>query len=114
MRRPTTLAALLFLGLASSAGVGSYTVRPGDTLAAIADRVGSSVDALVKANAIANPNLIVTGAVLKVPGTAAAAPAPETVVTVKPGDTLAVLASRLGTTVEALAGANGIRNPNVI
>ena len=58
MRRPTTLAALLFLGLASSAGVGSYTVRPGDTLAAIADRVGSTVDALVKANAIANPNLM--------------------------------------------------------
>lgn len=46
----------------------SLTVRRGDTLEAIAQRVGSSVDALVKANGLANPNQIIIGQHLQVPG----------------------------------------------
>src|SRR3954470_20735210 len=100
MRRPLTLAALVLLGLASSAGVSSYTVSPGDTLGGIAQRLGVSVDSLVKANGIADPNLVVAGEVLKVPGAApAAAPVPATTTyTVRPGDTLAIIAGRMGTT----------------
>ncbi len=44
-----------------------YAVVAGDTLYAIARRFGTTVDALVKANNIANPNLIRVGQVLKIP-----------------------------------------------
>jgi LysM repeat protein len=46
----------------------SYTVRGGDTLTAIAGRMGVSSAELARANRIADPNLIRTGQVLTVPG----------------------------------------------
>ncbi|MEW6583923.1 MAG: transglycosylase SLT domain-containing protein, partial [Actinomycetota bacterium] len=59
---------------------GTYTVRPGDTLAAIAARAGTTADALARLNGIRDPNLVVAGAVLRTPGgaatVAAARPAP--------------------------------------
>jgi LysM repeat protein len=45
----------------------TYTVKSGDTLSKIAKQFGVTVDALVKANNIANPNLIKLGQVLKIP-----------------------------------------------
>jgi stage VI sporulation protein D len=45
----------------------TYTVQSGDTLSKIAKRFGVTVDAIVKANNIANPNLIKAGQVLKIP-----------------------------------------------
>lgn len=56
---------------ASSAGGaagGTYVVRRGDTLAAIAARYGTTVSAIVRANGIANPSLIVAGQRLTIPG----------------------------------------------
>jgi peptidoglycan hydrolase-like protein with peptidoglycan-binding domain len=47
-----------------------YTVRPGDTLAAIAARYGSSVARLARANRIRTPNLIVIGTRLTIPNPA--------------------------------------------
>jgi LysM repeat protein len=47
-----------------------YTVRPGDTLAGIADRYGSSVSRLARANRIRTPNLIVIGTRLIIPNPA--------------------------------------------
>ena len=54
---------------ASPAPVGgsTYTVRPGDTLSAIAKRFGTTTSALAQLNGIANPSLIRTGQVLKLP-----------------------------------------------
>ncbi|MDA0366177.1 MAG: LysM domain-containing protein, partial [Chloroflexi bacterium] len=46
----------------------SYVVRPGDTLGAIAARWGTTVDAIVRANEITNPNLIAVGTTLRAPG----------------------------------------------
>lgn len=46
----------------------TYTVKKGDTLSEIAAKYGTTVDALVKLNGIKNPNLIITGQVLKLPG----------------------------------------------
>jgi murein DD-endopeptidase MepM/ murein hydrolase activator NlpD len=47
---------------------GSYRVRAGDTLSGIAGRLGVTVAALTAGNAIADPDRIVAGAVLSVPG----------------------------------------------
>ena len=51
---------------------GTYTVQPGDTLGAIAQRFGTTVDALARLNGISNPNLIYPGQVLRLPGSAPA------------------------------------------
>lgn len=45
----------------------TYTVKSGDTLSKIAKQFGVTVDAIVKANNIANPSLIRPGQVLKIP-----------------------------------------------
>ena len=45
----------------------TYTVRSGDTLWDIAIKYGVTVDAIVKLNNIANPNLIYVGQVLQIP-----------------------------------------------
>ena len=45
----------------------TYTVRPGDTLSAIAARYGVTVEAICQANQIENPNEIRAGQVLNIP-----------------------------------------------
>ncbi|WP_304976403.1 LysM peptidoglycan-binding domain-containing protein, partial [uncultured Ligilactobacillus sp.] len=89
---------------------GTYTVRSGDSLSAIAARFGTSVSALQSANNIRNANLIYPGQVLKVGGQATI----MSVYTVRSGDNLSTIASRLGTTVSHLQSVNGIRNANII
>jgi len=49
------------------AAVARYEVQEGDTLSAIAQQFGVTVDAIVAANGIANPDLITVGAVLLIP-----------------------------------------------
>jgi hypothetical protein len=46
----------------------NYRIRPGDTLSALAGRFKTSVSALARANNIANPNLIIAGKNLRIPG----------------------------------------------
>jgi peptidoglycan hydrolase-like protein with peptidoglycan-binding domain len=57
-----------------------YVVQAGDTLAAIAQRFGTTVEAIVSANNIQNPDLIFVGQVLTIPtdGAPPAPPAPPT------------------------------------
>ncbi len=45
----------------------TYIVRAGDTLSQIAERFGTTVSALVKANAITNPNQVAVARTLKIP-----------------------------------------------
>lgn len=47
---------------------GGHQVRPGDTLSAIAARLGVSLSALAAANGIANYNLVISGTTLRAPG----------------------------------------------
>lgn len=54
----------------------SYTVRSGDTLGKIASRLGTTVEALARANGIQDVNRISVGQILKVPGGAAPSPPP--------------------------------------
>lgn len=46
----------------------TYTVKPGDTLSAIAKRFGTTVQAIAAANGISNINLIYPGQTFKIPG----------------------------------------------
>ncbi|MCR4402017.1 MAG: L,D-transpeptidase family protein [Firmicutes bacterium] len=48
-------------------GSRTYVVQPGDSLWSIAKRFGTTVEALVAANSIANPELIYPGDVLRIP-----------------------------------------------
>lgn len=45
-----------------------YTVSWGDTLGNLAARFGTTVDALARANGIQNPDLIIAGSTLQIPG----------------------------------------------
>jgi LysM repeat protein len=53
-----------------------YAVRPGDTLASIAGRTGSTVNVLATANCLTNPSLITSGQTLYVPVVPVALPTP--------------------------------------
>jgi murein DD-endopeptidase MepM/ murein hydrolase activator NlpD len=46
----------------------TYRIQSGDTLSALASRFGTTVSALAKENNISNPNLIIAGKSLRVPG----------------------------------------------
>jgi LysM repeat protein len=104
----------------SSSRGGSITVQPGDTLSDIADRQGVSLNQLMQANGITNPNMVVAGQKLVLPGSRRAAPAaapralPTAPYTVKSGETLSEIADRFGTSTERLIQVNGISNPNLV
>ncbi|MDR7568631.1 MAG: M23 family metallopeptidase [Armatimonadota bacterium] len=102
-----------------------HTVRPGDTLWDLARRYGTTVEAIAAANGIRPTQVLRIGQVLRIPvknvlqptGTSPrrppaqrAEPAPSGVYTVRPGDSLWLIARRHGTTVAALMAANGLRS----
>ncbi len=118
----TLSATLVVLTSIVSTQAGATTVRilPGENLTEIAAAHGTSVSSLVAANGIRNPNLVVAGTTLVIPGnagivlTSASASGGGATVVVNLGDTLSAIAARYGTSVAALAAANGISNPNLV
>jgi len=95
----------------------TYVVQRGDTLATIAQKFGVSINDLIKANNITNPDTILVGQTLTIPTAEAVAstPAPAArTYTVQPGDTLAKIAVRFGVTVNDLVKANDLTNPDTI
>jgi LysM repeat protein len=97
----------------------TYIVKPGDTLFSLARRFNTTVEAIALQNHIVNPNLIFVGQKLTICPKGVAPPPPPppqkcVFYTVKPGDTLYSIALRYGTTVQAIALANNIVNPNLI
>lgn len=98
--------------------VGAHLVSAGDTLASIARRYGTTVEAIARANGITNPAQIFVGTQLTIAEGVAApsstAPTGTSVHTVEAGETLAAIAARFGTNVDALIASNGIENPNLI
>ena len=69
-------------------GGGTYTVLPGESLADIAAKNGVTVDALIAANDVPDPNIIYTGQVLNLPKPGAPAPAAPTPRPAAPTNTL--------------------------
>lgn len=112
--RPRDICAVIVAGVFAVAASGTHVVRNGESLQTIARDHGTTVRTLVAANGISNPNLILAGRELTIPGGAGGGSARSSAYTVRPGDTLASIAARTNTTVSALAAANGIRNPNLI
>jgi len=111
--------AMSFAPHTAAASPGFVVVRWGDTLAAIAARSGTTIDTLMRVNAIPNANFVYAGQRLVIPAAsyvpAPANPAPTgSVYTVLGGDTLGTIAARFGTTVSSLMKANGLTNQNFI
>lgn len=110
------LLALTSTALAAPAsGDGIHVVQAGDTLLAIAQRYGVTVDAIMQANGLASRSLIRTGQQLVIPGSTTSTTVPaggEHVV--QPGETMYGIAARYGIAATELASANGIVNPALI
>ena len=103
-----TATAILMSG--GPAAAGTHTVRPGETLSAIATRYGTTVDRLAQANGIGNPNMILAGARLQVPGGSSSVGHHD----VRSGETLSDIAARYGTTIDRIVKANKLADPNLI
>jgi LysM repeat protein len=91
-----------------------HVVRKGETLAGIAARYHVSVKEIAAANHIRDPNLIVIGDRLTIPGRPSSASGHSPAYHVRRGDTLDQIARRFGSSVSRLTSANRLRNPNVI
>jgi len=91
-----------------------HQVQWGENLTRIAQRYGTTVWAIAQANGIWNINYIRAGQVLLIPVPGPILGPTPRIYIVQPGDTLSAIAWRFGTTVWALAQANGIWNPNLI
>lgn len=83
----------------------SHIVRTGDTLWSISQRYGVSIQAIVQANQLANPNVLYPGLKLTIP---------PVIHAVRQGETLWQIAGIYGTTVQAILEENNIQTPNVI
>jgi LysM repeat protein len=127
--RVVTIASLLVMLLAFGGSTTwaqgiAHVVKPGETLATIAQAHGTTVSAIVRANGLANADLIWVGQQLAIPSpgatantpsrTAAAATASSRVYAVKLGDTLGSIARNFGVSTSAIVQANGITNPDLL
>lgn len=128
----TVTVVVLLLVTVAVVSAATYIVKPGDTLWQLSRQFGTTVDSIVQANNIPNPNLIYVGQVLEIPGvntpvpvTPGPTPIPQPTTpptqppstqtyVVQPGDTLTRIAQQFGTTVAAIAQANNIVNVNLI
>jgi len=121
MRRIVTLGLIVAFTLtvampAFAQGSTVHVVQPGENLFRIGLRYGVTVDALVAANALANPNHVWVGQRLIIPSGSNPNPGSPSgrVHVVQRGENLYRIALRYGISYHTLASANGIVNPNHI
>jgi LysM repeat protein len=97
-----------------------YTVQLGDTLGSIAKQFGVTADAIIQSNSLTNPDVLMVGQELKIPGQQTASTesssgqTTEDVYVVSQGDTLGSIAQRFGVPVDELQDLNDIADPNEI
>ncbi|MDI3316134.1 MAG: LysM domain-containing protein [Bacillota bacterium] len=90
----------------------AYTIRPGDTLFLLAQRFGTTVAAILALNPGINPYNLQVGQVICIPTPPGRVCPPGSFpYTIRPGDTLFLLAQRFGTTVAAILALNPGINP---
>ncbi|MBN1814446.1 MAG: LysM peptidoglycan-binding domain-containing protein [Anaerolineae bacterium] len=97
----------------SASGTIYHTVRAGENLYRIAQRYGTTVEAIMAANSITDAHSLRVGQVLLIPVGGGGTTGTGAYV-VQPGDTLYSIAKRFGTTVETLAALNGLAPPYTI
>lgn len=95
---------------ATAAPSSSHEVEPGETVWEIAVRYGTSASEVAAVNGLADPDLVVDGTVLRIPG-GASGPIGHVLT---PGETLSHVAVRYGTTTAALARANAIADTDFV
>ncbi|KIL49470.1 glycoside hydrolase family 18 protein [Jeotgalibacillus soli] len=84
-----------------------HVVKNGDTLWGTANRYGVDVSKIIEANELPDPNKLVIGQALVIPGVVRKH-------TVRPREMLWQIAQFYGTTVQELLEVNQIQNPNLI
>ena len=89
----------------------TYTVRPGNTLFAIAQFFGTTVKEIAEANGLVYPYTIYPGQELVLPIEEIRSPR---YYVVRPGDTVLSIADRYGLEIENLLALNNLENPNII
>ena len=89
----------------------TYTVRPGNTLYAIAQFFGTTVKAIAEANGLTYPYTIYPGQELVLPIDDIRSPR---YYVVRPGDTILSIADRYGLELEDILFLNKLENPNII
>jgi LysM repeat protein len=103
----------------------TYVVEEGDSLDSIADQFGVTIDQLIAANNLVDPNNIGAGSQLIIPDPESdlptETPLPESLVpgstieyVVKSGDNLQTIAERFNSTVEDIAEANDLDPTDVL
>ena len=125
MRWKLALAAIVFVSVGlvsarSASADATVVVQPGDNLYQIAQRHGSSVADIVRANGLPAADVVYVGQRLLVPSASGPlSPAARSLPgiassshTVRSGETLVQIALRYGTTVDAIARANGLQSPD--
>ncbi len=89
----------------------TYTVRPGNTLYAIAQFFGTTVDDIAQANGLIPPYTVFPGQELVLPIEEIRSPR---YYVVRPGDTVLSIAERYGLELENILCLNRLENPNII
>ncbi|MBE6823729.1 MAG: LysM peptidoglycan-binding domain-containing protein [Ruminococcaceae bacterium] len=89
----------------------TYTVRPGNTLFAIAQLYGTTPIDIARYNGIVYPYTIYPGQVLRIPVKDVT---PPMYYFVRPGDTLYSIANRYGIDIKTLVAINALEDPNTI
>jgi LysM repeat protein len=98
----------------------SVVIELGDTLSALAAEHGVTMETIIAANGLDNPNLLIPGQSLDIPGgsSGASSPPADTAIVgnhvVATGETLASIAARYGVSASVIIEANSLANPNHI
>ncbi len=132
--RGRSASALIVVAAMAAAGLADvgYVVAPGENLATIANKYGTTPQAIAQANHLANPSVVLIGTHLRIPTTPQSTPTPSpgpvpapppvriptmaqvVTYTVKSGDNLTVIAGHFNVTPSALGSVNGITKPNLL
>jgi len=91
-----------------------HIVQWGENLTSIARRYGTTIQAIVSRNYLANANRIYVGQRLIIPAAWTPPPSSGCSYTVRYGDTLSGIALAHGVTIYGIVRANGLVNPNRI